>query len=317
MSEWVDLCVYTIQALLLWIAMPRWLARFTRPSVVDRNPEWAAANEDTILLLERGGWWRKAIQAWGILSVLVLLACRVDRLPLSLVTRQHTAGWEVLMTTSNLLLLVGFVLFGYGIFLFMRWLKSNVPLSERRQATLVPRTVDHYIPRRAQYLIYGLVLAGLAARPLVNLLWPGHLHNVWGSFFTGLTMSVVLYFVAVGSVLRPENHMDRVLGSRYRRMEVRLCFTLMAYLTALGWLSLYLEISDINTRRYGSLMVAVFVCVTLVSCMRLPTQPGKQPPADMQDDEAEAHPPTLAVVALLVPLMLPMAVLLQPATHVI
>jgi hypothetical protein len=317
MSEWIDFCVYTVQALLLWIAMPRWLARFTRPSVIDRNPEWAAANEHTILLLERGGWWRKAIQTWGILSIFVLLLCRIDRMPLPIFTRQHTPSWEVLMTTSNLLLMAGFVLFGYGVFLFMRWLKSNVPLSERRQATLVPRTVDHYIARWAQYTIYAAVLAGLAARPLADLLRPGHLHNVWGSFFTGLGMSVVLFFVAVGSVLRPENHMDRVLGSSYRRMEVRLCFALMAYLTALGVVSLYLEMSGIDTKRYGSLMVALFVCVTLVTCMRLPSQPGKQPPVDIEDNETDAHPPTHAVVALLVPLMLPVAVLLQPAAHTI
>lgn len=312
MSEWVDFCVYTVQALLLWIAVPRWLARFTRPSVIDRNPAWAAANEPTILLLENGGWWRKAIQTWGILSVLVLLACRIKRMPLPTAMSQRTPGWEILMTTSNLLLTAGFVLFGYGIFLFMRWLKNNVPLSERRHATLVPRTMDHFMSRRMQHVIYGAVLLGLAARPIADLFWPGRLHNVWGGFFIGLTMSVVLFFVAAGSVLRPENHMDRVLGSRYRRMEVRLCFALMAYLTALGFVSLYLEMSGINTRRYGSLMVATFVCVTLVSCMRLPTRPGKRPPVDLQDDESDAHPRTLAVVALLVPLMLPAALLLQP-----
>jgi hypothetical protein len=312
MSEWVDFCVYTVQALLLWIAAPRWLARFARPSVVDRNPEWAAANEHTILLLERGGWWRKAIQAWGVLSVLMLLLCRIDRMPLPFLTPQHKPSWELLMTTSNLLLMAGFVLFGYGIFLYMRWLKSNVPLSERRRATLVPRTMDHFIRRRVQYLVYTGVLVGLAARPIADLLWPGRLHDVWNNFFLGLTMSVVLFFVAAGSVLRPETHMDRMLGSRYRRMEVRLCFALMAYLTALGLVSLYLEMSGINTRRYGSLMVATFVCVTLVSCMRLPTQPGKQPPVGLQDDESDVHPRTLAVVALLVPLMLPVALLLQP-----
>jgi hypothetical protein len=84
-------------------------------------------------------------------------------------------------------------------------------------------------------------------------------------------MSVLLFLVAVGSVMRPPNHIDRVMGPRYRRTEVRICFALMTYLTILGMVNLYLELAGFNTRRYNALLVAAFVCITLASCMRLPT----------------------------------------------
>jgi hypothetical protein len=288
MSEWVDFCIYSVQALLLWIAMPRWGSRFTRPMLADRNPEWAAANEYTIAQLEHGGWWKKAMQGWAIVSVLVLMACRIDRLPMPAVTRRHTPSWEVLMTTSNLMMMVGFLLFGYGVWSFLRWLKRNVPMTERRNATLVPRTTDDFVPRWLQYLIYGAMLAGLAARPVADAIWPDRLRNVWGTFGTGLAMSVLLFLVAVGSVVRPPNHIDRALGPRYRRTEVRICFALMAYLTILGMVGLYLELAGFNTRRYGALLVASFVCITLVSCMRLPTTVQTLPPAD-EDGDADAR----------------------------
>jgi len=272
MSEWVDFCVYSIQALLLWIALPRWCARFTRPALLGRNPEWVAANGHTVELLERGGWWMKAIHGWGIVSVLALLACRLDRLPLPPATRLHTPPWERLMTTNNLLMAFGLLLFGYGVWSFLRWMKRDVPLTELRHATLVPRTSDDFLPRWLQYLIYGLMLAGLIARPVLGYIQPGRLQNVWGNFFIGLIMAALLFLMQVGSVVRPPNHIDRLLGPRYRRMEVRICFALMAYLAILGMAGMYLEMSGFDTRRYGALLVAGFVCITLASCMRLPNK---------------------------------------------
>jgi hypothetical protein len=93
--------------------------------------------------------------------------------------------------------------------------------------------------------------------------------------------------------MRPPNHIDRVIGPRYRRTEVRICFALMAYLTILGMVNLYLELTGFNTRRYGALLVASFVCITLASCMRLPTTAG--PPSANEEDDKEAEAQTLKV----------------------
>ena len=130
MNEWIDFSVFAIQAIVLWIALPRHAARFTRPMLFDRNPQWAAANPELVTKLERGGWWFKALQAWAIFTVLVLLLIRLELQPGFLTPSSlNTPGWEVLMKTSNALMALGFVLFGLGMWRNLRWLKRNVPLT--------------------------------------------------------------------------------------------------------------------------------------------------------------------------------------------
>jgi len=276
MNEWFDLIAYSIQAVMLWLVMPRWLERFTRPMLMDRNPDWVAANPDIIEQLERGSWWNRAIRIWGLLSVFMLLMFRLELQPaLFAEVVARTPLWEVLMTTSNLMMAGGFLLFGYGVVSFLRWQKREIPLGERRQASLAPRTTDDYVPRWGQYLIYGLMVASLLARPVASLFWPERIPNVWGNFAMGAVMSVLLFLVGVGSVARAPNYMDRVLGPSYRRMEVRVAFGLMLCIVAVGATSLALEISGLDSRRYGSVMIALYVSTALALCMSLPTAPPK------------------------------------------
>lgn len=277
MNEWVDCLVYATQAVMLWNVMPRWIARFTRPMLMDRNPEWAEANPDTIEQFERGNLWTRSIQAWGVLTVLALSAIQLGIQP-SFVTPQvlRTPRWEVLMTTSNVMMLGGLLLFGYGVLSFFRWQKREIPLGERPDAPLLPRTTDDFVPRWVQYLVYGLMLANLAARPLAGLFWPERIHNVWGNFAMGLLMSVMLFLVSVGSVVRPYNYMDRVIGPAYRRMEVRVTFGLMLCIVGIGFTSLALEVSGLDSKRYGAVMIALYVSITLALCMSVPTPRGDE-----------------------------------------
>ena len=312
MNEWVDCFVYAVQAVMLWNVMPRWIARFARPMLMDRNAEWVAANPDAIAQLERGNWWTRSIQGWGGFTVLVLLAFRLGIQP-SFLTPQamRTPSWEMLMATSNVMMLGGFLLFGYGVLSFFRWQKREIPLGERRQAPLVPRTTDDYVPRWVQYLVYGLMLANLAAGPVASLFWPERIHNVWGNFAMGLVMSVMLFLVGVGCVVRPYNYMDRVMGPGYRRMEVRLTFGLMLTIVGVGLTSVALEISGVESKRYGALMAALYVSITLALCMSVPTAPtgNEQQSRGKHPRQSRKH----SVIALLVPLVVPVALLvLQP-----
>lgn len=312
MNEWIDLLVYSVQALTIWIAMPRWCARFTRPMLTDRNPDWAAANALIIERIEQGGWWLKAMHTWGLLTILLLVVFRLGMQPAFLTpVVLRTPLWEVLMTTNNLMMLGGFLLWGYGMVSYFRWQKHSVPLAERRQATLVPRTTDDYVPRGFQYFVYGLMLLNVLARPIANLFWPDRVDNVWGSFAMALVMSVVLFLVGVGSVIRPPNHMDRVLGPVYRRMEVRVAFALMLVIVALGLSTLALDIATLDSKRYGTVLVSLFVTFTVVSCMRLPTQADEARPDAPGATGRRMH----SASALLIPLVLPVALLaLQPGT---
>ena len=279
MNEWFDVIAYSIQAVMLWVAMPRWLGRFVRPMLTDRNPDWVASNPDIIGQFERGSWWYRALRTWGLLTVFMLVMFRLELQPASLATliaRQPL--WQVLMTTSNLMLAAGLLLSGYGVVSFLRWQNREIPPGEPRQALLVPRTTDDYVPRRVQYLIYGMMAANLLARPVAGLFWPERIPDVWGNFAMGLVISVVLFLVGVGSVARAENHMDRILGPSYRRMEVRVAFGLMACVVAVGATALVLEITGLDSRRYGAVMIALYVSAALGLCMSLPTTPPKDVP---------------------------------------
>jgi hypothetical protein len=271
MSEWIDFLVYATQALMLYIALPRWGRRFTRPMLTDRNPQWTAANPEIVAQLENGGWWMKAITTWGIITVLVLLAFRLDLQPQVLTPASlDTPSWEVLMSTSNLLLAVGLVIFFYGLVSSYRWVKRLVPLAERRQATLVPRSLDDFVPRWLQLLALVLVVTNILSRPLVEAFYPGHLKSVWGAFAIQIFMSVLAFLCIVGGVARAPNQFDRALGTAYRRLEVHIGFFILVGLAISGIAYAWLEFSGIDTRRYGAVFTSLCVSAAFAGFILLP-----------------------------------------------
>ena len=271
MSEWIDFCVYATLPVIVCIALPRWGARFTRPMLNDRNPQWTAANPEVVARLESGGWWMKIIQAWGIISVLVLLAFRLDLQPRVLSPQSlGTPSWEVLMTTSNLLLAVGLVILCYGGVSSYRWVKRLVPLAERRRATLTPRNLDDFVPRWLRYLIYGLVAANLLARPLVDAYYPGHLKEVWGPVAIQVFLSALAFLCTLGGVARAPNQFDRALGPAYRRMEVHLGFFLMMGLAISALVYLWLEFSGVESRRFATVFTSLCVSAFFAGFLLLP-----------------------------------------------
>jgi len=288
MSEWIDYFVYSTQAILLCIALPRWGARFTRPMLNDRNPQWTAANPEIVSRLENGGWWMKTIQAWGIVCVVVLLVFRLDLQPRVLSPQSlDTPSWEVLMTTSNFLLAVGLVLFFYGLWSSWRWVKRLVPLTERRQATLAPRSLDDYVPRWLQYLVYGLVAASIVARPLIDAYFPGQLKNVWGPVAIQIFISALAWLGAVAGVGRAPTQFDRALGPAYRRLEVRTCFVILAGLALCSLVFLWPEFSGVDMRRFGAVFTALSVSTFFAGFMLLPWLPRND---DTRGDHVDTAP---------------------------
>lgn len=259
MSEWVDFGLYALQAVLLWIVLPAWGARFLRPLFT------TAGNAGK----PRGGIWLNALRAWGMLSVLLLLAYKLNKVPPPLsATSLRATGWEALLKTSNLMLALGMLPAILGARSLWHWLKDIAPLQQSAE-DMLPRTRDEFLPRRLQYLVYTLLLATLIAGPIAGMIWPDRVQGVWGNFFTGLVMALLLFFAAAGSVLRAPNHLDRALGERYRSMEVRACYLLMTCLALLQIAGLALEIAGISSRRHVALLVSAFVSVTLASFMLL------------------------------------------------
>lgn len=263
MSEWIDFLVYATQAVLLCIAVPRWFVRFTRPALMDRNPEWVAANPAAVARLENGGWWMKSIQAWGVISVVALLVHRL----------YFHSSWEVLMTTDNFLVIVGVLILSYGLLTGYRWIKRIVPLAECRQATLTPRSINDFVPRWFQILVWALTVSSILARPVLEAYFPGHLKHVWGPSGVLLFISALAFLATVGGVARAPNQFDRLLGPAYRRMEVSLGFILLACIAILALVTLWLEFNGADTRRYGSLILSLCVSAVFAGFIRLPRLP--------------------------------------------
>lgn len=266
MSEWVDFCLYSLQAVLLWIALPAWGTRVLRPIATGGARSLPAAG------------WISLLRAWGLLSVLALLAYRLQKMPAPFsAAALHKAGWEALLMTSNLLLALGLLIAAYGLLRFVRWLKGNADATEERPHEVFALTRDDFLPRRMQYLAYALMLLALVARPVAGWIWPDRVQGVWGNFFTGILLAALLFFAAAGSVMRAPNQLDRVLGPRYRQLEVGACFLLMGCLALLEIGGLALELSGEMSRRHVALLVAAFISLTLGGLMLLSSRPARTP----------------------------------------
>jgi predicted membrane channel-forming protein YqfA (hemolysin III family) len=120
--------------------------------------------------------------------------------------------------------------------------------------------------------VYILSLAALLARPIAGWLQPERVRDIWGNFFAGLVMAVLLFVVAAGSAMRPANQFDRALGDNYRRTEVRVCYLLMACLAVMQLTGLILELNGFSSRRIAALLVTTCVCITLAGVMLLPSR---------------------------------------------
>jgi hypothetical protein len=252
---------------LLWMILPSWGSRFLRPVLQPPNTP-----------LRRSPW-IPALQIWGVLTVLALLAYRLEKVPPPLAASSlRTTGWEALLMTSNLLLAIGLLVAGIGAWSFARSLRSR-PLLEQPAESMFPLTRDDCLARNLQYLTYALALVALIARPIAGWIQPERVHDIWGNFFAGLVMTILLIVIAAGSTLRPANQIDRALGEGYRRMEVRVCYLLMVCLSLMQLAGLVLELCGFSSRRIAALLVTTFVCITMASIMLLAAKERTPPPA--------------------------------------
>jgi len=279
-SEWVDFGLYALQAVLLWIVLPAWAVRILQPSAARID------DADTPAAKRGGGGWVLALRAWGVLSVLALLAYRLDKVPppFSAASLQRSEP-EVLLMTSNLLLALGLLVAGYGLWRFTQWLREGAQPPVEAQTETFPPTRDDFLPRWRQYLAYALLLCALVARPAAGLLGPGGTRGIWGNFFMSLLVALLLLFAAAGSAIRSPNRLDAVLGERYRWREVNLCYLLMTTLALLEIAGVALDLAGEASRRHVALLVSAFVSITLLGLMLLPSRP--RPPLQAQFDDPQ------------------------------
>src|SRR5688572_6723862 len=221
MNTWIDFSVYAVLVVALWGGIPTW-SRFAVLAVADRNPEWLVSHPEIERRFARSRWFHVSCRAWGAFSLAALLALQVGA------WSQPRSGdapvWEALKDLNSFLLIAG-LLYLFGCFLmFQRWLIATVPLASRRQAPLVRRSVDDYVPRPLQLTVYGLVILHLAAWLQVGVTGRYQGAEFWGMLAFQFAISGFLLLLAMSAVRRKPSALDRIVGAGYRRAEVRMTF---------------------------------------------------------------------------------------------
>jgi hypothetical protein len=177
MTEWIDFSLYAAMTVAYWFVSAGWAAALALQSAADRNEAWLTANRKQVTALLHGrwivgsAWFRWSCYVWGALSLAVLLAVQVDAWPqvLSAATGTHQQ-WELLKEAHSTLLIIGLVCYFALVVVSTRRVAKDVPLPERREATLTPRTLNDFVPRWFSTATYAVIGVHLASWVIVGTL---------------------------------------------------------------------------------------------------------------------------------------------------
>jgi hypothetical protein len=190
--------------------------------VADRNPEWLAGHPDIEQRLANARWFTRSCRLWGASSLVVLVAFQSGFWPRS--WRGSGPAWELLKDLNSAMLIAGLIYVVICMLLFERWLRANVPLAERRQADLIPRSVDSFVPRWFLYAVYAAVAWHLGAWLVVGVTGRAVVPGFWEMAFFQFVIAGILLSIVRFAVIRRPGAMDRIFGAPYRRIEVRVAF---------------------------------------------------------------------------------------------
>ena len=86
------------------------------------------------------------------------------------------------------------------------------------------RSVDDYVPRFVQLVVYAIVVLHLAAWLSVGVTGRYSTAGFWGILAFQCVLSGFFLLMVVAAVSRRPSAVDRIFGSGYRRTEVRMAF---------------------------------------------------------------------------------------------
>lgn len=267
MSEWIDVSIYAAMIVSYWFVFAGWAQAMTLEMVTDRNADWLAANHERAATLLRGRWmvgstwflW--SCYAWGALSVAVLLAAQLGAWPQLLSTSSRgSQPWEVLKDTHSLLLIVGLLYYLGVVVVSSRRVRTDVPLAERRQASLKPRTLDDFSPRWLSMGTYALIGVHLTAWVVVGALELYSTQGFWVRFAAPVFFSAVLLVIAHANVNR---RFSDFFGFHDRRLGVRFTFMSLIYVQVMFALRLYGEMVGPSFEVARAMHLALVLLLTL------------------------------------------------------
>ena len=299
MTDWIDFGVYAAFHAMLWFGLPAANARFLMPILADRNPDWLQANPAEAERLARSRWFRVTSAMIGALGLAALLGVQLGVWPEALsapVFEPHT--WMVLSDVNVAVVLV-WVVFNMACgALFTGWLERNVPLAERRHATLARRSIDDYVPRGVRRTIYTIVVLHLGLWLIVGVLM-GVLgletsREFWGMFAFAVAIALIFFLIVRSIALRRPNVMDRVFGPEYRRTEVRVAFGAQLLPLMNGLARLYEQASgtvlvDVDRASRLGLVAAMIAALVFFFVRYSRPSNGRGPDAGMMRTTRSAH----------------------------
>jgi hypothetical protein len=284
MSEWIDFSVYAAMTAGFWFAFVGWSSAVTLQMVADRNEEWLTANREWTTTLLRGrwlvgsSWFLWSCHAWGAISLAILLACQLGAWPQSWSMGTNSRQWEVLKDAHSTLLIVGLLYYLGVVVISMRRMQKDVPLAERRQASLRPRTIDDFAPRWLSMGSYLLIAVHLTAWVVVGALGLYSTPGFWTRFAGPVAFSAIFLVVAHATVNR---RISDFFAFHDRRQGVRFAFASLIYAQIMFALRLYGDVAgpSFETDRATHLVLQLAMVLAMVA-LALISNNGTTYPAD-------------------------------------
>ena len=286
MSEWVDFSIYAAMTAVFWFAFVGWSAGLALQIVADRNEEWLKANHERAVTLLRdrwlvgSSWFLWSCHAWGAFSLAVLLARQLGAWPqLWSSGTDGSQQWEVLKDTHSTLLIVGLLYYLGVVVISSRRVQKDVPLAERRQASLKPRTIDDFAPRWLSMGSYLLIAVHLTAWVVVGALGIYSTPGFWTRFAGPVAFSAIFLVIAHASVNR---RISDFFGFHDRRLGVRFALGSLIYAQIMFALRLYSEVAgpSFETDRAMHLALVLTMVLAMVA-LALVSKNGATYPADV------------------------------------
>lgn len=287
MTEWIDFSVYAAMTAIYWFVSAHWAAAMALQMAGDRNQDWLAANREhaRTLLFSRwlvgSRWFRRSCYAWGAVSLSILLAIQIGVWRQVLSTATHAGSrWEVLKDAHSTLLIVGLLYYFAVIVVSSRRLAKDVPLPERRRATLTPRTVSGFVPRWFRMATYALIGVHLAAWVVVGTLGLYSAPDFWVRSAGPVTFTGIFLVIAHAMVhLRASD----TLGVPDRRLGVYFVFGSLIYAQLMFALRLYGEVVgpsfDVDRALHLTLSATLVLGMLLLAFVPRALKPALYDPA--------------------------------------
>jgi hypothetical protein len=272
MTEWVDFSVYAVMAVAYWFVSASWARAMVVQMVADRNEDWLAANGERVVTLLCGRWmvgstwFRRCCYAWGAISLVALLARQLDVWPASASRAAGSQPWEALKDVHATLLIIGLLGYFAIIVVSTRLIQKDVPLAERRRASLTPRTLRDFVPRWFSIGAYILVGLHLAAWIVVGILGLSASPDFWIRFAAPAMFSAILLLVAHATV---DRRFSDLLGMHDRRTGIRFAFGSLIYVQFMFGIRLYGEMAgpSFEINRFMHLSLSFMLVVAIVALM--------------------------------------------------